>query len=194
MTLRTRLAGSSPLIFFLGRLVYYKGAQVLIEAMREVDAHLVIAGQGPLEEDLKRSVRDYGLDHKITFAGNISPEMLPIYYQASDLFILPSTENSEAFGMVMLEAHASGIPVISSDLPTGVVYVNQHKETGLCVKARDSRALADGIRTMLADNELRHSMGAFAQARACLEFDTHIMAKRYYKLYYDVLTETEKSI
>jgi rhamnosyl/mannosyltransferase len=194
LTLRSRLAGSAPLLFFLGRLVYYKGAQVLIEAIREVDAHLVIAGQGPLEEDLKRSVREYGLDYKVTFVGNISPDLLPVYYQASDLFILPSTENSEAFGMVMLEAHASGIPVISSDLPTGVVYVNQHKKTGLCVKARDSKALADGIRTMLADNDLRRSMGTFAQARACLEFDTRIMAERYHKLYNDVLTEIQTNL
>lgn len=182
-SLRTSLAGVGPLLFFLGRLVYYKGAEVLIDAMREVEAHLVIGGQGPLEEDLKSLVQKYGLDSKITFAGNIPPDLLPIYYQAADLFILPSTDNSEAFGMVMLEAHASGTPVVSSDLPTGVVFVNQHQTTGLCVETRNPQALRNGIQYLLENPELRKKMGENAQNRAKIHFDTNVMCQAYSSLY-----------
>lgn len=192
-TLRARLAGSRPLLFFLGRLVYYKGVDVLIEAMRNLDAHLVIGGEGPLRSELEHATQVAGLTSKVTFAGNISPKELPHYYQAADLFVLPSTDTSEAFGMVMLEAHASGTPVVSTDLPTGVVFVNQHEKTGLCIAARDHRALADGIQSLISSPDRRRSMGAYAQSRARLEFDTRIMCKRYHDLYQEVLAESGHS-
>ena len=185
--LRVEVAGAKPLLFFLGRLVYYKGINILIEAMKNLDAHLIIGGDGPLRNELENLVRRSGLTSKVTFAGNIPTEELRKYYQAADLFVLPSTDTSEAFGMVMLEAHASGIPVISTDLPTGVVFVNQHNKTGLCVRAQDSIALAVGFQMLLNNPILRSEMGAFAKKRAGEEFDTRIMSKRYYELYKKVL-------
>lgn len=189
LLLRESLAGSKPLLFFLGRLVYYKGAGVLIEAMKDCDAHLVLGGAGPMKDELVAAARAAGVESKVTFAGEIPPERLPLYYQASDLFILPSTDPSEAFGMVMLEAHASGIPVVSSDLPTGVTFVNQHGETGLCAATGDPKALAASIRSLLEDPERRQRMGLAAQSRVRREFSTPIMAGRYRQLYQDVLEE-----
>ncbi len=189
--LRIRLAGNGPLIFFLGRLVYYKGVEVLIEAMQTLDAHLVIGGEGPLRNDLQSAVHAAGLEAKITFAGSIPSEALPLYYQASDLFVLPSTDTSEAFGMVMLEAHASGIPVICTNLPTGMVFVNQHEKTGLCVPPRDPRALSEAIQVLISNPDLRKSMGAFAQTRAIHDFDTRIMSQRYHQLYRDILSTSQ---
>jgi rhamnosyl/mannosyltransferase len=192
--LRTQLAGPRPLLFFLGRLVYYKGVDVLIEAMQNLDAHLIIGGDGPLRRELERATQEAGLSSKVTFAGNISPKELPLYYQAADLFVLPSTDTSEAFGMVMLEAHASGIPVISTNLPTGVVFVNQHEKTGFCVTTGDPQALVNGIQSLISNQGLRQSMGIFAQRRASLEFDTLIMCERYHQLYQEVLAESSLSI
>ncbi len=188
-SLRTRLAGSRPLLFFLGRLVYYKGAHVLVAAMQNLNAHLVIGGEGPLRAELEQIVRETGCGSKITFAGSIPPDQLRIYYQAADLFILPSTDTSEAFGMVMLEAHASGTPVVSSDLPTGVTFVNEHGKTGLCVATHDPQALAEGIQSLLSDPERRRRMSDYARARACQIFDTRVMSARYHQLYEEVLAE-----
>lgn len=192
--LRNQLAGSRPLLFFLGRLVYYKGLHVLLEAMRSLNAHLVIGGDGPLRTELEQIVRETGCSSKITFAGSIPPDQLRIYYQAADLFILPSTDTSEAFGMVMLEAHASGTPVVSSDLPTGVTFVNEHGKTGLCVSAGNPQSLAEGIQTLLSDSERRYRMGDYARTRACQNFDTRVMCKSYHQLYEGILSECKPHI
>ena len=191
--LRTKLAGDKPLIFFLGRLVYYKGVNILIEAMKNLDAHLVIGGDGPLRNELEQITTEEGLTSKITFAGSISPEDLPLYYQAADMFILPSTDTSEAFGMVMLEAHASGIPVISTDLPTGVIFVNQHGETGYCVPTRNPIALSNAIQSLISNPILCNAMGRTAQKRACTEFDTKIMSSSYHMLYSKVIAQHNKT-
>ena len=77
------------------------------------------------------------------FAGNVSNDELPAYYHASDVFVLPSVAESETFGLVQIEAMASGVPVVSTNLPTGVPWVNQDGVTGLVVPPRDPRALAE---------------------------------------------------
>ena len=186
-TIHHRLAGPRPMLFFLGRLVYYKGVDTLIKAMKDIDAHLIIGGEGPLRGDLEQLVHSLALGSKITFIPKISPSELPHFFQASDLFILPSTDTSEAFGMVMLEAHASGIPVVSTNLPTGVVFVNQHDKTGISVTPRDPQALSMAIRFLLNNPEERLQMGIFAQKRAICEFDTKVMCKAYSGLYDEIL-------
>ncbi|NQU74541.1 MAG: glycosyltransferase, partial [Candidatus Omnitrophica bacterium] len=119
------------ILLFVGRLVYYKGLEYLIEAMQDIPAHLIIIGTGPLEKKLNKMVKGLGLEGKITFLYNISDEDLPAYYHASQAFILPSIERSEAFGIVQLEAMACGKPVISTRLSSGVPFVNLDGETGI---------------------------------------------------------------
>jgi rhamnosyl/mannosyltransferase len=191
--LRSNLSASRPLLFFLGRLVYYKGVHVLIEAMRGLDAHLIIGGEGPLRGELERAVQKAELGSKITFVGNIPQDQLPLYYQAADLFVLPSTDTSEAFGMVMLESHASGTPVVSTNLPTGVVYVNQHGGTGICVPPRDPKALTEAIQSLLANPSVRLEMGVRAQKRAQEQFDTKVMCRSYLDLYHDIFSQANRS-
>jgi glycosyltransferase involved in cell wall biosynthesis len=142
-----------PIILFVGRLIYYKGADVLVRAMRDVDADLVMIGKGPLEADLRAATAAAG-----------------IAYHAADVFCLPSVARSEAFGLVQMEAHASGTPVVSTTLTTGVPFVNLDGVTGLTVPPGDAKALADALRTLVGDGDLRARMGAAARERVLRDF------------------------
>ena len=96
---------------------------------------------------------------------------------AGDVFVLPSVENSEAFGIVQIEAMACGKPVICCDLPTGVTYVNRDNETGLVVPRRDPEALANAINMLVGNEELRYRLGNRAKERVLQEFTVNQMVE-----------------
>jgi rhamnosyl/mannosyltransferase len=173
--------------FFLGRLIYYKGLDYLIKAMQEVDGKLVIAGEGELGPELKRLAEDLKVKDKVIFAGTLSDQELLALYHACDIFVLPSTESSEAYGLVQLEAHACGKPVISTNLPTGVPFANKDGVSGLVVPPKDSGALAKAINKLFSDDELRLRLGTQAKERFEKEFTSKIMVERVLKLYREVL-------
>ncbi len=177
-----------PLLLFVGRLRHYKGLNVLIDAMRAVDAHLLVVGAGMMEAEWRSQATALGLDQRITFLGDLTDdEKLTLLY-AADLFVLPSTNRAEAFGIVLIEAMACGLPLISTELGTGTSFVNQHEETGLVVPPNDPGALAAAINRLLADPTLRQRMSQAALARAQGEFNVTPMAARMYDLYQDVLS------
>ena len=119
-----------PSVLCVGRLVSYKGVEFLIRALESIKARLWIIGSGPLEASLKNLAREKGLADRIEFLGQLSDEEVVRYYHACDVFVLPSITNAEMFGVVQLEAMACRKPVISTNLPTGVPWVNQHGKTG----------------------------------------------------------------
>jgi rhamnosyl/mannosyltransferase len=163
---RIRAEAPGPRTLFVGRFVYYKGLDVLIEAMSRCPGTLILVGEGPLGGALRRQVAALGLGARVVFAGNVSNEELPAYYHASDVFVLPSVAESETYGLVQIEAMASGVPVVSTNLPTGVPWVNQVGVTGVVVPPRDPRALADAL-TRLGDNvSLRRTLGDNGRRRA----------------------------
>jgi rhamnosyl/mannosyltransferase len=177
-----------PLLLFVGRLRHYKGLNVLIDAMRAIDAHLLVVGAGMMEAEWRSQATALGLDQRITFLGDLTDdEKLTLLY-AADLFVLPSTNRAEAFGIVLIEAMACGLPLISTELGTGTSFVNQHEETGLVVPPNDPGALAAAINRLLADPALRQRMSQAALARAQGEFNVTTMAARMYDLYQDVLS------
>lgn len=165
--LRQRYGGGA-LILFVGVLRYYKGVNYLLEAMTKVDARLLIVGEGPMGPLWRTQAQALGLGEKVTFAGRVSDEELPLYYRAADLFILPACERSEAFGLVMVEAMTSGTPVISTEVGTGTSYVNRHEESGLVVPPRDPGALARAINMLLSNESLRRKLAEGALARSTL--------------------------
>lgn len=183
---KAKIRGSRPMILFVGRLVYYKGVDVLIRAMKDIEARLIIIGQGPLENNLRRLAVDFQLEDKIIFLTNVSDELLPGYFHACDFLVLPSVASSEAFGIVQLEAFACAKPVISTSLPTGVPYVNIHGVSGLIVPPSDVQALSAAIKHLLNNGEERERMGKAARERFNREFTSRVMGERVLKIYKDI--------
>jgi rhamnosyl/mannosyltransferase len=178
--------GSRPIALFVGRLVPYKGVNVLIEAVRDLDVTAVIVGTGPLRGALEAQASG---NDRIVFAGDVDEETLVAWYHACDVFVLPSVTRAEAFGMVQLEAMAAGRPVISTRLESGVPWVNRDGETGFVVKPGDPAALRDAIDRLVRDSSLRAAMGAAGARRVAAEFTVERMAERTVALYEQVLAE-----
>jgi glycosyltransferase involved in cell wall biosynthesis len=158
------------IVLFAGRLVYYKGIDVLLRAMTGVDADLVLIGRGPLEGQLRTLAAANGIAERVTFLPPQDDDELLAWYHAADVLCLPSVARSEAFGLVQIEAHAAGTPVVSTGLPTGVPYANPDGVTGLIVPPGDAAALAAALGRLLGDDELRARLGRQAQERALREF------------------------
>lgn len=169
-----REAGGRPMILFTGRMVPYKGVDVLLRAMQGVDACLVLAGGGPSAERWRSLSRGFGVDDKVRFAGEVDAPELRALYHACDIFVLPSVTRAEAFGYVQLEAMACGKPVVSTRLRSGVPWVNRHDETGLTVTPGDPAALRQALALLAASPVRRAQLGAAGRARvsACFSMDT----------------------
>ena len=171
---------SAKKVLFTGRLVYYKGADVLLEAFAKVqtNAELFLAGTGVLEPELKQRAEALGIASRVHFLGRrMTPELRDMFADC-DIFVLPSVANSEAFGIVQLEAMYYGKPVINTALPTGVPLVSIGGETGLTVPPSDAQALADAMETLLSDDALRAKYGAAARDRVLREFSLSTVMAR----------------
>jgi rhamnosyl/mannosyltransferase len=177
------------MVLAVGRCVYYKGFSYLIEAMASVQADLVLVGEGPLLPQLRAQAEQLGLAQRVHFRHDLSEAELAAHYQACDVFVLPSVEITEAFGLVQVEAMACGKPVVATDLPTGVVYVNRHGETGLIVPPRDPGALSAAMNQLLGDPELRRRMGEAGRERAMREFTRQAYAEQVNAVYREMLAE-----
>ena len=190
--LLARSAGR-PVVFAVGRHVYYKGLDVLLRAMAGIDALLIIGGTGPLTADLKRQAEASGLRDRVLFAGYIPDEDLIAYYDVCDVFTMPSTGRSEAFGLVQLEAMHFGKPVVSTRLGTGVEFVNVDGETGLLVPPGDAAALRSAIQHLLADPGLRRRLGDAGRVRVASTFSVTQMVQGTLDTYRSVLRpDTER--
>ena len=175
------------LILFVGRLRYYKGVEYLIQAMTQVDGRVLLAGgeSSWRQAELEHLAVKLGVADRVTFLGQ--QDDLPALYQACDVFTLPSSERSEAFGIVQLEAMAAGRPVVSCDVGTGVAWVNQHEVTGLVVPPRDPDRLAIALNRLLDNPPLRARLGLAGQARVRQEFTHDHMVGKIEHLYQQVL-------
>ena len=171
------------IIVSVGRLVYYKGFEYLIRAMTEVQGKLLIIGDGPLRNRLRELVSELGLGDRVHFLGRVSHETLVACYHSSVAFVLPSVARSEAFGIVQIEAMAAGIPVVNTQLDSGVPFVSVHEKTGLTVPPGDPHALAGAINRLLADKNLAESLGKAAGQRARQEFSLQTMVSKTLALY-----------
>jgi len=175
--------GCRPTIFTVGRHVYYKGFDVLIRAMRAVDAVLWIGGRGPLTENLKRAAQEAGVSDRVRFPGFIPDAELIAYYDACDVFCMPSTERAEQFGLVQLEAMHCGKPVVATRLGTGVEYVTLDDVTGLLVEPGNEQALGQALSRLLGDPQLRVRLGEAGRRRVAEEFSVAQMVEKTVALY-----------
>jgi rhamnosyl/mannosyltransferase len=175
---------TEPLALFVGRLVYYKGVDVLLEAMSLTErTRLAIVGIGPLKEQLLKQARDLGIADRVAFLGALSGTRLRSLYKCARFLVLPSVAPSEAFGMVQLEAMAAARPVISTDLKSGVPYVNQHEKTGLIVPPSDASALAAAMKLLVEDETYATHLGEYALQRVLEEFHVDRVVEAHLELY-----------
>lgn len=180
-----------PLWLCAGRMVYYKGFINAIRALNHVEGRLVLVGDGPDSPLLQAEAKRLGVIDRVDFLGSL-PHYLDIvpYYLAADAFWFPSNARSEAFGLVQVEAMASGCPVINTRIPySGVPWVSVHEESGLTVPVDSPQELASAARRLLYDPELKLRLIDSARRRAAAEFDHRVMAERCLAIYRQVLAD-----
>lgn len=152
-------------VISVGRLVHYKGFDDLISAAARFESHVVIVGDGPLRPTLERLIDDLGVRGRVHLVGEVSERQLVDHLAAASVFALPSTNRAEAFGISILEAQASELPVVVTDVGTGTLEAFEPGRTGLLVPPRDPDALAHAIRQLLDNRALRIQMGSAGRQR-----------------------------
>lgn len=148
------VSDDEKLVLYIGRLGRYKGVEYLIKSLNLLPENykLLIIGKGPKEPELKELAINLKLDKRIIFKDHVSYNEMPYYYSAADVFVLPSIDRGEAFGLVALEAMACGIPVITTELGTGTTFHNTNGVTGLHVTPKDSISISNAIKTIIEEN------------------------------------------
>lgn len=179
-------------ILFVGGLDeqhYFKGLDMLLEALVKIPgARLTVVGSGNLVKFYARRAFDLKIDERVIFAGKVSDEELPEYYREADVFCLPSLDRSEAFGMVIMEASASGVPVVASDIP-GVRTAVKNNETGLLVKPGDPVVLAVALKSILDNPQYAAQLGGGGR-RFALSRTWEKAGAAYAALYEEVIKST----
>lgn len=186
--IRARFSGRR-IVLAVGRLIHYKGFDVLIRAAARLpgDCVVLIGGEGPLEAELSALIDRLGLRGRVVLLGKIPQGELASYYQACSIFCLPSVERAEAFGVVLLEAMALGRPIVATRIPgSGVDWVNEHEVTGLNVVPRDERALADAICSIAENRQTAIRFGEAGRSRFDRLFTRDRMAASVADLYHRV--------
>jgi rhamnosyl/mannosyltransferase len=179
--------GSVPSLLFVGRHRYYKGLDDLIRVMPDLNARLLVGGDGPLRPSWEALCLELGVGEKVHFLGDVSNADLPRLYASADIFVLPANARAEAFGKVLLEAMAAGLPCVTTELGTGTSFVVQDGKTGFVVPPRQPGALRDAVNKLLEDVVLRRSMGEAGRRRVVNEFTVDKMAVRVDAVYQAVL-------
>ena len=172
-----------PFLLFAGRHVAYKGVDVLLQALSQSTARAVIAGDGPERRNWEAMARELRLNGRVTFTGEVPDGELRRLMHTCAALVLPSVTRAEAFGYVQLEAMAAGKPVISTDVASGVSWVNQHLRTGLVVRAGDADALRVAIDRLSTDRSLGQQLGSAGRARVEQEFTLERLRERLRMLY-----------
>lgn len=183
--LRQRYPGRR-IVFALGRMTYYKGFDVLIDAAAQLpdDCVVLVGGDGELLADYRARVAARELADKVHFLGHVRDADLASHFHACDIFCMPSTVRAEAYGVAMLEAMVMGKPIVATDIAgSGVPWVNQHGRTGFNAPVRDPGSLAASLRRLLVDPGLREHLGAAARRRYEAEFRADRMTQRTLDLY-----------
>ncbi len=171
------------LVITTGRLVAYKGHHILLEALRRVNATLAIVGEGPLNKQLRRTAKQFGVGDRILLTGALSRDDLKVHLHAARVYAFPSVTVAEAFGIAQVEAMAVGLPIVNTDLPTGVPHVARNGVEALTTPPNDPAALAAAIERLLGDRELSQRLGAAGRARAAAEYKLEKFVTQTERLY-----------
>ena len=189
---RIRAQYGSRILLAVGRLVPYKGFEFLLQAMKEIDATLLLIGTGPLQNELRSAIADHRIGNKVHLLGHIE-DTLP-YYKAAKMLVFPSVSRAESFGLVQVEAMAAGLPVVNTEIDSGGPEVSVHGETGITVPARDPQALAGAIKLLLENEAMRLRYAHAATLRARQEFSARRMAETTVALYKSVFGANQETL
>ena len=184
--IRDNLSLSRPVVGFVGRLVPEKGVFVLVEALARL-THLpwtlLVVGDGPSREDLKAQAEAHGLAQRLTWVSTVAHQEIPRYLRAMDVLVLASltgTAWKEQFGHVLIEAMACGVPVVGSDSGAIPEVIG---DAGFVTKEGDPASLAEALKQLLHDAELRTRLGALGRARVEAEFTHSRIAEKTWAVY-----------
>jgi glycosyltransferase involved in cell wall biosynthesis len=181
--------GNETCVLFVGSLIPRKGLPFLVEAAKKVaknkaDTKFLIVGDGPLRNQLSDSIKSANLSGNFKFLGNLKDDELPAVYNCADVFVLPSIQEGQ--GIVLLEAQASGKPVVAFNIG-GVNETVQNKETGLLVNRGNVDELADALLKLLTDKALREKMGSKGHRFVSENYTWDICAQKMLKIYNEAL-------
>ncbi len=177
-----------PTLLFVGGMDmahHFKGIPVLLQALKKIkddgiELQTVLVGEGELREDYQMQAKFLGLSRIVKFAGKVSNDELPYYYNMADLFVLPSINRSEAFGMVLLESMASGVPVVASDL-AGVKTVA--KDGGELVEPNNYIDLAEAIASFFSSDVKRSDIKQHVREVAEQKYSWESIVQELDKIY-----------
>jgi len=174
----------APLVVLsVGRLRYYKGLDDLIRALVTCpNTVAVIAGDGPMRTEWQALAESLGVAARVRFVGSPSDDDLPACFRAADVYALPANVRAEAFGIAVLEAMASNLPVVTTEVGSATSWINQHGVTGCVIPPHDPAALAAALDS-LRDPATRRRMGDAARARVLAEFTRALMVQRVLAAY-----------
>lgn len=185
----TQLAATlpQPLWLCVGRLVYYKGLEVALKALQQLPGTLAIVGTGPMQEAWQRLGQDLGVADRVRWYGRLGEAELQALYRLATAYWFPSNARSEGFGLVQVEAMASGCPIINTHIPnSGVSWVSPHEQTGLTIPINDPSALVQASRRLLNGPGLRDRLSQEARRQAVERFSASVMVQRAERFYQQV--------
>ena len=182
------LAPDDFVLLFVGGLDkahYFKGLDYLLKAAAMIgtpNIKLIVVGEGELRKGYEETAKRLGIEKRVHFVGPVSNEDLPDYYRLCDVFVFPSIDKSEAYGLVALEAGACAKPTIASNLP-GVRFVVKDNETGILVEPKNTDELAEKIKYLLNNQERAKELGENARKRIEAEFVWRVIVEKLENIY-----------
>jgi glycosyltransferase involved in cell wall biosynthesis len=189
------LTGGAPAIGFLGRHARYKGLKVLIEAMAQLPkAHVLIGGDGSYRAEAEGVAQRLNITDRVHFLGRVDETERRRLLCAIDVFAFPSTENTEAFGVALLEAMACGTPVVASDLPTGVTDVAIHEDTALLAIPGSPDSLAIQLQRLLDNESLRQAIAKRGTAHLIATMTDEVVSQQILALIDGVLARPNRRV
>ena len=175
--------GDEPFGLFVGRLVPYKGLDYLLEAVRRSGIRMIVAGNGPRLEPLRKAAAAANLVDRFVLLGSVTEQQKAWLLSRARFLALPSVGANETFGIVQLEAMAARLPVVNTDAHPGIGWVARNNREALTVPQRDANALADAMDRLIREDELRSSLGRAGRERVEQHFRFSSFVDRVFAIY-----------
>jgi glycosyltransferase involved in cell wall biosynthesis/ABC-type polysaccharide/polyol phosphate export permease len=189
-----RVNARGRLVLACGRLVPYKGFDVLARAAVGRNFEVWIVGEGREHERLQQLIKELGVEDRVRLLGSVPDSERVRLMCIADVFAMPSVTNAETFGLVQLEAMAAGRPIVNTSLDTAVPRVARHGMEAVTVPPGDSEQLGEAIDSLIADPERRRHMGEAARHRAMTKYSTAAFGEGIEIIYREAAAATAPTV